>query len=70
MIGKEIESQIKFQGELNLGKRKIFKSRYTSLVSLPKAFVENCLGKEMIVQLTLLGDGSLKITAVPTEDIT
>ena len=67
MIDEEIESKIKYPGELNLGKRKIFKSRYTSLVSLPKTFVENCLGKQMIVQLTLLGDGSLKITAVPTE---
>ena len=67
MIGEEIESQIKLQGELNLGQRKVFESWYTSLVSLPIIFVKNCLGKNKIVEMTLLKDGSLKITAVPTE---
>jgi len=64
MIDKSKDIKPKFHGELNLGQRKIFNSRYTSLLSLPRPFVENCLGKNMTVQLTLLRDGSLRVTAV------
>jgi len=64
MINEENQSKIKFQGELNLGQRKVFQSRYTSLVSLPRTFVENCLGQDRVVEMTLLKDGRLKITSV------
>ncbi len=68
MIDEKIEAKIKSQEGLKLGQRKVFQSRYTSLVSLPRTFVENCLGPDRVVEMILLKDSSLKITAVTNKN--
>jgi hypothetical protein len=52
--------------ELDLGTRKISRMNFSYFVTIPKIFVQNTLNGGIIkrVKLTMLPDGSLKITPV------
>ncbi|MDE1769669.1 MAG: hypothetical protein KGI28_03815 [Thaumarchaeota archaeon] len=49
--------------ELDLGERKVSKMNFSHIVTLPKKFIRNSpYGKITRVSMTLLKDGSLKLT--------
>lgn len=52
--------------ELDLGTRKISRMNFSYIVTIPKIFVQNTLNGGIIktVKMTMLLDGSLKITPV------
>jgi len=52
--------------ELDLGTRKVSRMNFSYIVTIPKIFVQNSLNGEAtkIVRMTMLADGSLKITPV------
>ena len=52
--------------ELDLGTRKVSRMNFSYIVTIPKIFVQNSMngGNTKVVRLTLLADGSLKITPV------
>jgi len=52
--------------ELDLGTRKISRMNFSYIVTIPKIFVQNTLngGITKTVRMTMLSDGSLKITPV------
>lgn len=52
--------------ELDLGTRKISRMNFSHIVTIPKIFVQNTLngGITKTVRMTMLADGSLKITPV------
>ncbi len=52
--------------ELELGTRKISRMNLSFIVTIPKIFVQNTLngGTTKTVKMTMLPDGSLKITPV------
>lgn len=52
--------------ELDLGTRKISRMNFSYIVTIPKIFVQNSLngGITKTVRMTMLSDGSLKITPV------
>jgi len=52
--------------ELDLGTRKISRMNFSYIVTIPKIFVQNALNGETakIVRMTMLEDGSLKITPI------
>ncbi len=52
--------------ELDLGTRRISRMNFSYIVTIPKIFVQNTLNGGIIktVKMTLLSDGSLKITPV------
>ncbi|MDE1863335.1 MAG: hypothetical protein KGI33_10545 [Thaumarchaeota archaeon] len=59
-------SQETKEKELDLGTRKISRMNFSYIVTIPKIFVQNTLdgGITKKVRMTLLADGSLKITPV------
>ena len=55
--------------ELDLGERRVSKMNFSHIVTLPKKFVQNSpYGKITTVRMTLLQDGSLKLTPVRQKD--
>ncbi len=54
----------------DLGERRVSKMNFSYIVTLPKKFVQNPKTGEItkVVKLTMLGDGSLKITPVQLSD--
>jgi len=55
--------------EIDLGKRKISKMNFSHIVTLPKRFIRNSpYGKITTVKMTMLKDGSLKLTPVHQKD--
>jgi len=55
--------------DLDLGDRKVSKMNFSHIVTLPKRFIQNSPhGKITTVRLTLLKDGSLKLTPVRQKD--
>ena len=52
--------------ELDLGTRKVSRMNFSYIVTIPKIFVQNSMngGIIRVVRLTMLSDGSLKITPV------
>ena len=59
-------SQETKEKELDLGIRKISRMNFSYIVTIPKIFVQNTLngGTTKTVKMTLLSDGSLKITPI------
>ena len=62
-------SQEKYK-ELDLGTRKISRMNFSYIVTIPKIFVQNTLngGITKTVKMTMLFDGSLKITPIHEKD--
>ena len=54
--------------ELNLGERKVSHMNFSNIVTLPKIFTKNFLGKSRMVSVTLLEDGTLKIRPITKEN--
>ena len=55
--------------ELDLGERKISRMNFSYIVTLPKIFVRNTpYGEIRTVRITMLKDGSLKLTPVRSKD--
>lgn len=51
--------------EMDLGERRVSKMNFSHIVTLPKKFIQNSpYGKFTLVKLTMLKDGSLKLTPV------
>lgn len=65
---KNIKTNEKTNGskpkELDLGERKVSRMNFSNVVTLPKTFTKNCLGENMVVKMTMLEDGCLKLTPV------
>jgi len=59
-------SQETKEKELDLGTRRISRMNFSYIVTIPKIFVQNTLNGGIIktVRMTMLPDGSLKITSV------
>lgn len=63
MTNKKLEQNL--EKELQLGSRKVSKQNKSNIVTLPRVFVENsCKSKNMEVNMTMLSDGSLKLTPI------
>ena len=55
--------------ELDLGERKVSKMNFSHIVTLPKNFIRNFpYGKITAVRMTMLKDGSLKLTPIREKD--
>ena len=56
--------------EIELGERKVSRMNFSYIVTIPKIFVQNVLngGTTKVVRMTMLEDGSLKITSVHEKD--
>ena len=56
--------------ELDLGERKVSRMNFSYIVTLPKIFVRNNSNGKIttVVKLTMLEDGSLKITPIRAID--
>ncbi len=50
--------------ELNLGIRKVSNMNFSKVVTLPKTFTQNYLGKNKEVEMTLSPDGKLTLTPI------
>lgn len=57
-------------GDLDLGERKVSRMNFSYIVTLPKIFVQNTTNGKIttVVKMTMLKDGSLKITPVCGKD--
>ena len=49
---------------LNLGTRKVSDMNFSKIVTLPKTFTQNYLGKNKEVEMTLSPDGKLTLTPI------
>ncbi len=49
---------------LNLGTRKVSDMNFSKIVTLPKTFTQNYLGKNMEVEMTMSQDGKLTLTPI------
>lgn len=49
---------------LDLGIRKVSNMNFSKIVTLPKTFTENYLGKNMEVKMTMSQDGKLTLTPI------
>lgn len=68
MNNKSKETGFEFK-DLDLGDRKVSKMNFSHIVTLPKSFIQNSpYGKITLVRMTLLKDGSLKLTPVRQKD--
>jgi hypothetical protein len=68
MRNKSEETKIEPK-ELDLGERKVSKMNFSHIVTLPKSFIRNSpYGKITTVKITMLNDGSLKLTPVRQKD--
>jgi hypothetical protein len=55
--------------ETDLGERKVSKMNFSHIVTLPKSFIQNSpYGKITSVRMTMLKDGSLKLTPIRQKD--
>lgn len=63
---KDKPKEVQHKQNSELGERKVSKMNFSYIVTLPKKFVQNTQFGQTIsfVKLTLLEDGSLKITPV------
>ena len=62
---KKIDQKIKTRfSALNLGERKVSRMNFSKVVTLPKAFTDNCLGESMLVAMTMSHDGRLTLTPI------
>lgn len=62
---KNRSEETRIEKEFELGERKVSKMNFSHIVTLPKKFIRNSpYGKITIVKMTLLEDGSLKLTPV------
>ena len=50
--------------ELNLGIRKVSDMNFSKIVTLPKTFTQNYLGKNKEVEMTLSQEGKLTLTPI------
>jgi len=50
--------------DLNLGTRKVSDMNFSKIVTLPKTFTQNYLGKNMEVEMTMSQDGKLTLTPI------
>ncbi len=50
--------------DLNLGTRKVSDMNFSKIVTLPKTFTQNYLGKNKEVEMTLSPDGKLTLTPI------
>lgn len=55
--------------ELDLGTRKVSTMNFSKVVTLPKTFTQNFLGKDMEVQMTMSSDGKLTLTPVKSKEV-
>ncbi len=53
---------------LDLGTRKVSDMNFSKVVTLPKTFTQNYLKENATVRMTLLEDGSLKLTPIQAEE--
>lgn len=53
---------------LDLGERKVSHMNFSKVVTLPKAFSDNYLDKEMTVRMSMTHDGKLVLTPVSAEE--
>jgi hypothetical protein len=53
---------------LDLGLRKVSPMNFSKVVTLPKAFTDNYLDKEMTVRMSMTHDGRLVLTPVHAEE--
>ena len=53
---------------LDLGLRKVSPMNFSKVVTLPKAFTDNYLDKEMTVRMSMTHDGKLVLTPVRTDE--
>jgi hypothetical protein len=61
---KSKETRFEFK-EIDLGDRKVSKMNFSHIVTLPKRFIRNSpYGQITTVRMTLLKDGSLKLTPI------
>ena len=68
MNNKSKETRFEFK-DLDLGDRKVSKMNFSHIVTLPKMFIRNSpYGKITTVRMTLLKDGSLKLTPIRQEN--
>ncbi|OLB91704.1 MAG: hypothetical protein AUH25_02050 [Thaumarchaeota archaeon 13_1_40CM_38_12] len=59
------DESLKPSKELQLGSRKVSKQNKSNIVTLPRVFIENsCKSENMEVNMTLLTDGSLKLSPI------
>ena len=49
---------------LELGQRKVSSMNFSKVVTLPKAFTDNYLYENMIVQMSMSSDGRLTLTPI------
>ena len=56
--------QLSEKRPLDLGQRKVSTMNFSKVVTLPKAFTDNYLDENMIVQMTMSNDGKLTLTPV------
>ncbi len=52
----------------NIWERRVFRQRYTFLVSLPHDFIKTLGPDPKTILMILQKDGSLKLTAIPDKD--
>jgi len=50
--------------ELNLGIRKVSDMNFSKIVTLPKTFTQNYLGKNKEVEMTMSQDGKLTLSPI------
>jgi len=50
--------------ELNLGIRKVSDMNFSKIVTLPKTFTQNYLGKNREVEMTMSQDGKLTLSPI------
>ncbi|MDH5463599.1 MAG: hypothetical protein OEW49_04760 [Nitrosopumilus sp.] len=65
-IKKSSDSQTTKSKNLELGERRVSRMNFSYVTTLPKIFVNNFLGQNMVVRATMLEDGSLKLTPIST----
>lgn len=53
---------------IDLGFRKVSPMNFSKVVTLPKAFTDNYLDKEMTVRMTMTHDGRLVLTPVRADE--
>jgi hypothetical protein len=61
--------KIAISDEMDLGERRVSKMNFSHIVTLPKKFIQNSpFGKITTVRMTMLKDGSLKLTPTRQKD--
>jgi hypothetical protein len=54
---------------LDLGTRKVSTMNFSKVVTLPKTFTQNFLGKDMEVRMTMSTDGKLTLIPIKPKEV-